>query len=80
MTATFRPGNHLIIEPVHIASDVGEVVLHTDQVAQVLWVVVTPDGLVTRGDSMPRADAVVVTADNLLGTCSSGGLGIKSPG
>ena len=75
MTGTFRPGDRLVIEPVPfsaiVAGDVVAFVPPMDEVAQYPWVhrvvSVTPGGLVTRGDNNPHADAVLVTAENLLG-------------
>ena len=78
MTGTFRPGDRLVIEPVPIsavvAGDVVAFVPPTDEVAQYPWVhrvvAVTSGGLVTRGDNNSRADAPLVTEENLLGACS----------
>ena len=84
MRGTFRPGDRLAIEPVPIATVVaGDVVAFVppaDHVAQAPWVhrvvSATPGGLVMREEDNSAVDGVLGMADNLLGTCSSRGLGI----
>lgn len=75
MLGTFRPGDYLTLESVPI-NDIrpGDVVVyrgldHEGEPGEVVHrvVAVAPGGLVARGDSNPRADEILVTADNLLG-------------
>jgi signal peptidase I len=76
MLGTFRPGDCLTVEPVpieHIRP--GDVVAFlgaaredgAEELVAHRVIAITPGGLVTRGDNNPHADAVLVTAGNLLG-------------
>lgn len=75
MAGTFRPGDLLTLECVHVA-DIrpGDVVVyrgpdHQHAPVELVHriVAVKLEGLVARGDSNPCVDATLVTKDNLLG-------------
>jgi signal peptidase I len=74
MLGTFCPGDRVTIEPVPIAEiRLGDVVAFSAPVGDKIDVMVhrvvavTPRGLITRGDNNVSADAVPLTAENLLG-------------